>query len=249
MDERFSGLNEGFSRLKSKQTVAAFLISSLLPVVPLPVVEVVDLGDIQIPLKRIADCSLDPPSGVVVSCSGFPLTTGENDWWEVPGQPVIFAHNTTYLKPEDKPARDRLNPGAELMYHAGQCVDFGNLGPFKIGKPVKKLRSEAWLIDIFPRVIVSAEKAIKIPPGQPVVDKVMVYEAPLTPCKHLDTSLTPRGDVIFYVVKTGDNLSKIATRYGVTLKQLADANKIEINVNGGSIIWPGENLIIPTPTP
>ncbi len=208
MFERSFGSNDGFSRLNKwgRKTLVVGLIYSLSPVAPLPVAEVVDLGDVQIPLRYIADCSLSPPQGVVVSCSGFP-TTDENKWWPVQGQPVFMAHNTTYAKPGDNPPRGRLNPGAEMMNHTGQCVIFGNLGDFKIGEFVEKSRATAWLTDDYPRIITSAGIAVKIPPGEPGKDAVTVYEAPLTPCEELDT-LTTGGDVMLNVVKTGDNLSK-----------------------------------------
>lgn len=208
MLERSFGSNDGFSRLKKwgRNTLVVGLIYSLLPVAPLPVAEVVDLGDVQIPLNYIADCSLDPPPGVVVYCSGFP-TTDEKRWWEVQGQPVFMAHNTTYAKPGDNPPRGRLNPGAEIMNHIGQCVSFGKGWKFRIGNPEKKSRAIAWLTDGFPRLITSAGVAKEIPPGEPGKDAVMVYEVPLTPCENLDT-LTTRRDVTRYGVKTGDTLSK-----------------------------------------
>lgn len=52
----------------------------------------------------------------------------------------------------------------------------------------------------------------------------------------------PNTRTITYVVRSGDTLSGIATRYGTTVQELASINGI-INPN---LIYPGENIRIPT---
>ncbi|HUV93632.1 MAG TPA: LysM domain-containing protein, partial [Anaerolineae bacterium] len=52
---------------------------------------------------------------------------------------------------------------------------------------------------------------------------------------------TPSPEVISYAVRAGDTLAKIATRFGVTLEQIVEANDIE----DPNLIEVGQVLIIP----
>ncbi len=56
---------------------------------------------------------------------------------------------------------------------------------------------------------------------------------------------TLRADSIDYYVDPGDTLGNIATRYGVAMKSVIDANQIE----NPDLIEPGQRLVIPPPVP
>jgi len=54
---------------------------------------------------------------------------------------------------------------------------------------------------------------------------------------------TPSLAVITYTVQAGDTLAKIAAEFGVTVKEIVEANEIE----DPSLINVGQMLVIPTP--
>lgn len=57
--------------------------------------------------------------------------------------------------------------------------------------------------------------------------------------KQVETLLKPKEETV-YTVKSGDNLTKIATRYNKTVQQIAELN----NINDKSLIFPGQKLKI-----
>lgn len=58
------------------------------------------------------------------------------------------------------------------------------------------------------------------------------------------TTAQPGGESV-YVVQRGDSLGKIATRYGVTVKQIVDLN----GITNPNVITPGQKLKIPAAAP
>ena len=55
---------------------------------------------------------------------------------------------------------------------------------------------------------------------------------------------TPKPTQVTYIVKAGDQLARIAARYGVTVKAIQEANGIK----DPNLIKVGQKLIIPAPT-
>ena len=49
-------------------------------------------------------------------------------------------------------------------------------------------------------------------------------------------------DVVFYTVKSGDNLWRIASNFGISVEQLYQYNGLEAN----SVIMPGDTLRVVT---
>lgn len=63
----------------------------------------------------------------------------------------------------------------------------------------------------------------------------------LTPGLELIIPLTIPNGLTYYTVKKGDNLYQISQKYGLTAKELADLNGLEID----EYIYPDQKLLIP----
>lgn len=68
-----------------------------------------------------------------------------------------------------------------------------------------------------------------------------------TPLPSLNPTPVPQPTQVTYVVQSGDTLSRIAGRFGITLQQLIDANKETIP--NPDVLHVGDVLIIPVPLP
>lgn len=81
----------------------------------------------------------------------------------------------------------------------------------------------------------SAREAASSPNS--TVTPSLAPQATLTP--------TPEASDVTYIVQSGDTLTSIAKRYGVTIQAIAVAN----NLSNPDFVWVGQVLVIPTDTP
>jgi len=96
--------------------------------------------------------------------------------------------------------------------------------------------------DVFEKAIASL--SIEVPTRArpaPTVGPAMTPPPPPTRPPMPTVRPTPSPEVISYAVRAGDTLAKIATRFGVTLEQIVEANDIE----DPNLIEVGQVLIIP----
>lgn len=63
----------------------------------------------------------------------------------------------------------------------------------------------------------------------------------ITPGMELIIPITVPSGFTYYIVQKGDNLYRIAKNYGLTAKQLADLNGLELD----EYIYPNQKLIVP----
>jgi LysM repeat protein len=80
------------------------------------------------------------------------------------------------------------------------------------------------------------------PDGSPSPSPTALASPTVAPTPTLEPVATP----LVYTVKSGDTLSKIATKYKVTVDQILEANPKITNANR---IQPGDKITIPTPPP
>lgn len=66
-----------------------------------------------------------------------------------------------------------------------------------------------------------------------------------TPATTPTPAVTPAPTATIYVVKAGDQLARIAAKYGVTVAAIQEAN----NIKDPNLIRVGQKLVIPPPTP
>jgi N-acetylmuramoyl-L-alanine amidase len=78
-------------------------------------------------------------------------------------------------------------------------------------------------------------------PGAAVLNTVPVSNVTPTPVTTNPVTTTPKPVSGSYVIQSGDNLSKIAAKFGVTLQAVLDAN----GLTRTSIIYTGRSLVIP----
>jgi LysM repeat protein len=83
--------------------------------------------------------------------------------------------------------------------------------------------------------------ATNTPTSTPTDTPVATNTPPATPTATSAPSATPTPSYVIYVVQAGDTLSGIASRFGVTVQAIRDANGIS-----GDIINIGTQLVIPT---
>ncbi|NOZ27254.1 MAG: LysM peptidoglycan-binding domain-containing protein [Chloroflexi bacterium] len=82
-------------------------------------------------------------------------------------------------------------------------------------------------------------------PNLLVVGQKLIIPPPTPDPRRLTPSPTPAGGIVNYEVQRGDTLSAISVRFGVSVRAIQRANKL----GDSEIIFPGEVLLIPLPTP
>jgi len=82
-------------------------------------------------------------------------------------------------------------------------------------------------------------------PNYLVVGQKLIIPPPTPDPRRLTPTPTPAGGMANYVVQRGDTLSAISVRFGVSIRAIQRANKM----GDSEIIYPGEVLLIPLPTP
>lgn len=88
----------------------------------------------------------------------------------------------------------------------------------------------------------SPSPAVETPTDEPVQPVIMTATPPAEAPSAVDTA-TPAATQQTYEVQVGDTLAEIATRFGVTVEAIAEANSLT-NPNR---IQAGDVLLIPTP--
>ena len=82
------------------------------------------------------------------------------------------------------------------------------------------------------------------PAASPTAEPSLSPTAAPTPAATSASAATPVPTATVYVVKAGDQLGRIAVKYGVTVAAIRKAN----NIKDPNLIRVGQKLIIPLPT-
>jgi LysM repeat protein len=81
--------------------------------------------------------------------------------------------------------------------------------------------------------------------GGPTTEPSTAPSAAPTPAPTVTPAATPAPTPTVYIVRSGDQLSRIAKKYGVTVAAIQAANSIK----DPNLIRVGQKLIIPLPVP
>ncbi len=101
--------------------------------------------------------------------------------------------------------------------------------------PVVTVRSSPSVVSTATR----AATAVVVPSAAPSAAPVVPSRAPSAPPAATATTAPVAGRK--YAVQSGDTLSAIAERFGVTIQQIIDANRLQ----NPDLLLPGQELIIP----
>jgi LysM repeat protein len=172
-----------------------------------------------------------------------------------PGQTLVIPDPDWEPAPEPKPETEAVAAPSP----AQQQVETRPAKPVEVTPPVEVEAPPAepeapdWLFEETPSVPapvlekepVSVETAPPIAEAEPLAPPIEVQpEAAITPLPQEPApavEIEPEEMVFRYEIQRGDTLNGIARRYGLTLKELVEAN----NITDPNRIFPGQKLIIP----
>jgi LysM repeat protein len=179
---------------------------------------------------------------------GFVYTVQPGDWLaDIARRHGVSVDTLLAVNPQVE-APDELEPGDQLVIPATEVLP--ELGPAPIEAVegfIYTVQPGDWLADIARRHGVSVDTLLAVNPQVETPDELEPGDQLVIPITEVLPELGPPAppeevDGFFYTVQSGDWLSAIARRHGVSLTTLLAANP---QIENPNLIFPGQQIVIP----